>query len=274
MKIRMLWGALFAVSAALSAFAQNGDAKPVDAKITQMEGRVSVKRPAEEAWSPGAVDAMLPENSEIATSVKSGATLLSTEDITITVKSSSLVKLTRSALTEQVSATKLDLKYGVLEVDVKRTTGRANLLSIRAPNATTSISGTKVIIFALGIPMTDLMQSPGHALVMFKEGEGLVARDEDSIVIVVGAKEALMVLATLPVDNLLALAGTTEMPFLGMVDYESGTVVDGLIVGDILTLGEPYAGLVPGSSTNSNPVTINQESGSILPGPPPPPPVP
>lgn len=274
MKLRMLLGALFAVTAALSAYAQNGDAKPVDATIAELEGKVSVKRAAEEAWAAGAKDMKLPEDSEIATSVKSGATLLSTEDVTIVVKSSSLVKLTRSALTEQASATKLDLKYGVLEVDVKRTTGRANLLSIRAPNATTSISGTTVIIFALGRPMTDLMQVPAHALVMFKDGEGLVARDEDSIVIVVGEKEALMQLATLPVDNLLALAGTTEMPYLGMVDYESGTVVDGLIVGDILTMGEPYAGLVPGSSTNPNPVILNQQAGSILPGPPPPPPTP
>jgi hypothetical protein len=281
MKFNRIFSFGIAWSLAAAAAAQQPEPaglKPVEVTIAEVKGDVHVKRPADAAWSVGAKDAKLPENSEVATGLNSMVKLISSDAIEIVVKHASYLKVTRSAISQAASSTKLDLQYGSMEVDVKRTEGRANLMSIRAPNATTSISGTKVVILALGSPGGS-RQPPVHALVMFKEGTGQVFKtvagegEAPTVMILVGEREAIAVLGTLPVDNLVVLASTAIMPYTGLFVYES-VPVDGLIVEDILILGDPLAGQVQGSSTSPNQVVVNAASGTVLPEPPPPPPRP
>lgn len=260
------------------------DLKPLEMTVKEIKGDVDVKRPADAAWGKAAKDMKLPENSEVATGLNSSVKLVSTENIEIVVKHASYLKVTQSAVSAAATSTKLDLQYGAIQVDVKSTTGRANLMSIRAPNATTSITGTTVLCVALGRPSGD-RQRPAHALVMFTNGSGKVFKTvgedvpagatpiEPVLVIVVGEREAIATLGTLPLDNLIQLASTAVMPFTGLFLYES-MPVDGLIVEDTLYLGDIFAGSVQGSSTSPNQVVVNASAGSILPGPPPPPPIP
>lgn len=240
--------------------------------IAEMSGSVDAKRPSDPKWIAGAKGLQLPDQSEIATGLASSARLVSSDGVSrVDMRAASYLKVTQAALQRAATQTTLELKYGAVEVDVRTTTGRANLMSIRAPNATTSITGTRVMVTALGAAVSPRHRTPAHSHVMFRVGQGTVVQNGGGVTIFVGPQEALTRLGHIPSDSLKSITATANLPYTGFFHFEGGPVAGSLIVEDPLNYGTPFAGLVPGSTLGSAPVTVNQQAANLLPGPPPPP---
>ena len=273
MMIRTIAGVLgLWVLAAGAAAAQSArqDKKPVDMKITELKGTVDVKRPGDKAWGKGSKDMMLPAKSEIATGLKSSVTLTGAGRIKIVLQSVSYLKLTSSSISKIAASTKLDLKYGVLDINVKRTAVRADL-SVRSPNATTSVSGTGFRCIALGKGVNPRGRVVNHAITIVREGIVAVAKNvPGGLIIAVGEREALAMAKGHPFDHRRAL-GDTAGPPIELWSHEGGIQLQGSIADDTQTLGDPFGGLTIGSATSGNDVVSNQEGATDLPGPPAPP---
>jgi hypothetical protein len=260
MKLATACGVLAAWAAAAQAQQAKPPAQPVELTVKELKGDVDAKRPADAQWTRLAKDAKLPENSEIATGLNSTAVLVSTDNIRISLKPVSYLKVTRSALRAAATDTDLDLKYGILEVDVKAASGRANLMSIRAPNATTSISGTFVVVQALGNGVSPRGGPPAHAQSMFGEGSGRTSRPDGSLAVLIGAGEAIGELGILPIDGTQDLGSTAQMPFIGLFNNEGARPRQrGLIVGDPLNAQDTFGDLSLGSPTRRYTGTVKEQ---------------
>lgn len=142
---------LVAMTAAAAAQEKAADpaAKPEDleATIVEFKGTVDVKRPEDKDWVAAARNMKLKKGSEICTSVASTASLLLTGNVKIDVRPLSQATLEELAKAGGQLNADVKLKFGAIEVDIKKGDLRSDM-KVSAPNSTTSVSGSNGIVRA------------------------------------------------------------------------------------------------------------------------------
>jgi len=93
-------------------------------------------------WQPLQVDARLPGNAEVVTSLRASVTVDAAGN-TIVVDGLTRVRVSELSRTDGVTRTRLDLPYGRLSADVRTTANRGNDFSVASPIATAAVRGTE-----------------------------------------------------------------------------------------------------------------------------------
>ncbi len=135
----------------------------LEAVVVSFQGTVDVKRPDDKDWVAVERNMKLKKGSTVCTSVASSAELLFTGNVKVTVKPLTEAKIEELAKGAGRMNADVNLKFGSIEVDIQKGDLRTDL-KVRSPNSTTSVSGSKGIVYA---PATG-----GGALVSLKTFSG------------------------------------------------------------------------------------------------------
>ena len=139
MKTLLMLGAMAGLAAGRQ---DEKKAAELEAIIVDVTGTVDVKRPSDKDWVAAEKNMKLGKGSEICTAEASTATLLFQPNLTITVKAITMTKLEALAKTEKGIKTDVRLKFGSVNVELKKGEIESSL-KVATPNATTSVSGSR-----------------------------------------------------------------------------------------------------------------------------------
>lgn len=136
-----LWALL-----ALQAAAQE-PAKELEAVVVSLKGTVDVKRPADADWVAAERNMKLGKGAALCTSIASSAELLFAGNVKVTVRPLTEATIETLAQAGGQVGTDINLKFGTIEVDIQKGDLRTDM-KVRAPNSTTSVSGSQGIVRA------------------------------------------------------------------------------------------------------------------------------
>ena len=119
---------------------------PLTAKITAVSGLCSVRMSEDAAWQPAKVGMELTENAELRTGPAGTIQFVIPPDQTIAVDRLTTAKLLQAVQKNGKVTTDIGIKYGRTRYDLEGG-GLEHQSTLRSPNATLAVRGTKVSLF-------------------------------------------------------------------------------------------------------------------------------
>jgi hypothetical protein len=120
-------------------------AKEVEAVVADLKGSVDVKRKDDQDWVPAEKGMKLAKGAELCTGVSSRCSLEFLGHVKVEVKPLTQATIEELARLDDAGRAAIQLKFGTLQVDVRKGDLRSDL-RVTAPNSTTSVSGSKGIV--------------------------------------------------------------------------------------------------------------------------------
>lgn len=120
-------------------------AREVEAVVADLKGSVDVKRKEDKDWVPAEKGMKLVKGAELCTGASSRCTLEFLGHVKVVVKPLTQASIEELARLDDAGRAALQLKFGTLQVDVRKGDLRSDL-RVTAPNSTTSVSGSQGIV--------------------------------------------------------------------------------------------------------------------------------
>lgn len=218
--------AVAAVALPSATFAQTqpvaaGDARPLEATITGIEGLVQVRQNPDEPWVKAEVGMTLGELSEIRTGPRSAVRCTLPPDQTFTLDRLGTVSLVEAVRDEKSVTTDLMMKYGRVRLDVEAA-GVEHRAVIRSPSSTLAVRGTRVSLYDQRPFRAEAVSLTGRA--EFRTGKKQIA---------FGARSKAKVNVDQPSAAALALTQGTLDPTIAL----ARTDAEAALVNNVLSSG-------------------------------------